>query len=87
MTRFDPAARGLEAECMSEDDFDLDDDVIDDDEGELLADAAPVSAAGGSVPVWRLIEMSRENRFLERELADFDDYDSLSDDYAGYGAH
>ncbi len=72
---------------MSEDDFDLDDDVIDDDEGELLADAAPVSATGGSVPVWRLIEMSRENRFLERELADFDDYDSLSDDYAGYGAH
>lgn len=32
------------------------------------------------VPLWRLIEMSRENRSLKMELADFDDYE----DYEGF---
>lgn len=38
--------------------------------------------ATNSVPVWRLIEMSREDRKLQEELADFEDYD-YGDDYAG----
>lgn len=36
------------------------------------------------VPLWRLIEMSREDRSLRMELADFDDYDdfeSFDSDY------
>jgi hypothetical protein len=35
------------------------------------------------VPLWRLIEMSREDRSLKMELADFDDYDSFDSDYSG----
>ncbi|MEX2122999.1 MAG: hypothetical protein WD795_03830 [Woeseia sp.] len=38
------------------------------------------------VPLWRLIEMSREDRSLKMELADFDDYEdyeSFDSDYAG----
>jgi hypothetical protein len=38
------------------------------------------------VPLWRLIEMSREDRSLKMELADFDDYDdydSYDSDYSG----
>jgi hypothetical protein len=33
--------------------------------------------------LWRLIEMSREDRSLKMELADFDDYDSFDSDYSG----
>ena len=58
--------------AMSDDDFDFDEALeIDEDEAVLEKEESP----GGNVPVWRLIEMSRENRFLREELADFDDYD------------
>lgn len=81
----DWAADDLESECMSDDDFEMD-DVIDDDDSALLDDDdAPAPA--GNVPVWRLIEMSRENRYLERELADFEDYDRFTDDFSGSYAH
>ena len=42
------------------------------------------------VPLWRLIEMSREDRSLKMELADFDDYDDfdgIDNDYSGGLAH
>jgi hypothetical protein len=53
-------------------DFSEDVEIGDDEESEkeaiLMADR---------VPVWRLIEMSRENRHLKMELADFEDYDDF----------
>ena len=43
------------------------------------------------VPLWRLIEMSREDRSLRMELADFDNYDEYDDnldrDFAGGVPH
>ena len=77
-------ADDLEMECMSEDDFELD-DVLADDEDLIEDELEP--GPGGNVPVWRLIEMSRENRFLKQELADFEDYDSGYDDYGSNYAH
>lgn len=84
--KLDWYADDLEMDCMSEDDFEMD-EVLDDDDAVVDEEAMP--GPGGNVPVWRLIEMSRENRYLERELADFDDYDTFenlfdkrSDQYA-----
>lgn len=67
--------------AMSDDDFDFD-EVLDLDEGEEVLEKE--ERPGGNVPVWRLIEMSRENRFLREELADFDDYevDGYGTEYA-----
>lgn len=68
---------------MNHDDFDYDpmnDEPADDGE------AGDRAARTGAVPVWRLIEMSRENRRLKEELADFEDYDccdGIGEDYAG----
>ncbi|MEX2496779.1 MAG: hypothetical protein WD448_11860 [Woeseia sp.] len=45
------------------------------------------------VPLWRLIEMSREDRSLRMELADFDSYDVFDDspdadsNYSGIVSH
>lgn len=72
----------MEMDCMSDDDFELD-DLVDDEPSDLPEEF--VTGTEGSVPVWRLIEMSRENRFLERELADFDDYD-VFDSYGDAGS-
>ncbi len=74
-----------ELEMSDEDDFEFDEEAADE---EVAADAdIELRPAGDSnVPVWRLIEMSREDRFLKRELADFEDYDffdNYADDYAG----
>lgn len=78
----------LEMDCaMSDEDFDFEDEPGDD---EPLAEVAEEgSTPTGNVPVWRLIEMSRENRFLQQELADFDTYefDSYGDDFAGEYTH
>jgi len=66
---------GMELELepdMSDDDFDFDEEPGDDIEPE-----EETVVTTGNVPVWRLIEMSRENRFLKQELADFDTYDVL----------
>lgn len=61
----------------AEDDFEVAD--FSDDEESTGAEAAAVEArsAADRVPVWRLIEMSRENRHLKMELADFEDYDEF----------
>ncbi len=58
---------------MSDDDFEFDDTLEIDDGEDLVLEDDVIKEA--NVPVWRLIEMSRENRFLRAELADFDDYD------------
>jgi len=75
----------LETDCMSEEDFEELDDVIEGDE--LREEDEAAAGPTGNVPVWRLIEMSRENRYLERELADFEDYDNYLDDSSGRYAH
>jgi hypothetical protein len=65
---------------MSDDDFEYDD--IDEEDEEIEHQAGSAS----NVPVWRRIEMTREDRYLKRELADFEDYDSydrFADDNAG----
>ena len=76
-----------EFELMNDDDFELDDF---DDDVETLNDVDDLLPQPDNVPVWRLIEMSRENRYLQRELADFDDYDlydGLDDSHAGRHMH
>jgi hypothetical protein len=61
----------------AEDEFEIA-DFSDDEEdaGDHAGKDEPESAAD-RVPVWRLIEMSRENRHLKMELADFEDYDDF----------
>lgn len=70
-------AYDLESEFMSEDDFETE-DLLDDNGVDLEEESQNVTS--GNVPVWRLIEMSRENRHLEREIADFEDYDTYFED-------
>jgi hypothetical protein len=74
-TQVDPEWEDDESELelgMSEED-DLDFTEIEDDvEVEFDADGAD---SGEKIPLWRLIEMSSENRRLKMELADFEDYD------------
>ncbi len=63
----------------AEDDFEIA-DFSDDEEAAgdgARASAKEAEAAADRVPVWRLIEMSRENRHLKMELADFEDYDDF----------
>ena len=67
--------------------MEMDDEDLEFDE--FAEDNAVKEGAEGPrehVPLWRLIEMSRENRSLKMELADFDDYDdfeSFDSDRAG----
>lgn len=78
----EPACRSADVETspeMNDDEFDYE-DGDDEEGGEALAGDA--LAATNAVPVWRLIEMSREDRKLQEELADFEDYDDFGDDYA-----
>lgn len=65
-----------EMEFMTDDEFETE-DLLDDEPDEISDEISEETACkpGGSAPVWRLIEMSQENRFLSRELADFEDYD------------
>jgi hypothetical protein len=64
----------------ADDDFEPGD--FSDEEATIVSDAdeentTAAQAAADRVPVWRLIEMSRENRHLQMELADFEDYDDF----------
>jgi hypothetical protein len=63
----------------AEDEFETGDFADDEDAVEAVTPsaAAMAEAAADRVPVWRLIEMSRENRHLKMELADFEDYDDF----------
>ena len=70
---------------MEMDEEELEFEDLADDE-----DAAAPRAKNGSdgprdyVPLWRLIEMSREDRSLRMELADFEDYDDFEKHDADY---
>jgi hypothetical protein len=73
----------MELTMSDEDEFEFDELEESGDAGEeeeLVVEQR--TSAASNVPVWRLIEMSREDRFLKRELADFEDYDSF-DKFAG----
>lgn len=71
---------------MEMDDEELEfDDLVEDEE---LSAARPKNGDGPRdyVPLWRLIEMSQEDRSLRIELADFEDYEDFEKhdgDYAG----
>jgi hypothetical protein len=73
--------------------MEMDDEELEFDEFSEDQDAVKVAAEGPRehVPLWRLIEMSREDRSLRMELADFDSYDEYDDnldsDYAGGAPH
>lgn len=80
-TQVDPEWEDDESELelsMSEED-DLDFTEIEDDV-EVEFDDDTVES-GEKIPLWRLIEMSSENRRLKMELADFEDYDF--EDFSG----
>jgi len=66
---------------MNEDE-DLDFSDFEDDDDVDMASAAEDARA--RTPLWRLIEMSKENRSLKMQLADFEDYeiDGLVDEYS-----
>jgi len=71
-----------EQEFDMNEDEDLDfSDFEDDDDIEM---ASADEAARDRTPLWRRIEMSREDRSLKMELADFEDYDvdGLVDEYS-----
>ena len=59
--------------------MEMDDDELEfDDFSEQVEElAGAAEAAREQVPLWRLIEMSREDRSLRMELADFDQYDEF----------
>lgn len=61
----------------AEDDFEVADFSDDEEAAGDTAASAEAESAADRVPVWRLIEMSRENRHLKMELADFEDYDEF----------
>lgn len=69
----------MEIDMSDDDDFDFEDAEEEEENEELIERRG----SAGNVPVWRLIEMSREDRYLKRELADFEDYDRFADDYVG----
>ena len=67
----------------AEDDFEVS-DFSEDDEISTSDDVEEVETVSDKTPVWRLIEMSRENRHLKMELADFEDYDDFETAHGDY---
>lgn len=70
---------------MEMDDEELEFDEFAGDEDELVGSKPGAAAPRDYVPLWRLIEMSQEDRSLRMELADFEDYDDI--DGAGSLSH
>lgn len=73
---------------MEEDELEF--EAFDETASDVDDKAAKAEAARDLVPLWRLIEMSREDRSLRMELADFEDYDDfdpLEGEYAGSLSH
>lgn len=70
---------------MEMDDEELELEEFSDAEDALVVKSDDNEAARDYVPLWRLIEMSQEDRSLKMELADFEDYDFDGHDggYAG----
>jgi hypothetical protein len=83
----EPVPEWVEEDPEIELTMEMDDEELEFDE---FAEEGAVKEAAGSredVPLWRLIEMSREDRSLKMELADFDDYDDYDSDYSGGFPH
>lgn len=79
----------IESSMEMEDD-ELEFEAFDETASDADDKAAKAAAARDLVPLWRLIEMSREDRSLRMELADFEDYDDfdpLEGEYAGSLSH
>jgi hypothetical protein len=68
----------------AEDDFEPGDFSDNEDTDESHAIDKEAESAADRVPVWRLIEMTRENRHLKMELADFEDYDDFEVAHGDY---
>ena len=75
---------------MEMDDEELEFEEFDADETAIEVKGSKVAAERDYVPLWRLIEMSREDRSLRLELADFEDYedvDGVDGEYASGLSH
>ncbi len=71
---------------MEMDDEELEFEEFPEEGDALVAKPGAGDTSRDYVPLWRLIEMSQEDRSLRMELADFEDYDELDGrdgDYAG----
>ncbi len=69
---------------MEMDDDELEFEAFDESTSDVDDKAEKAAAERDLVPLWRLIEMSREDRSLRMELADFEDYDDFDRAEGGY---
>lgn len=75
---------------MEMDDEELEFEEFDAEQTAIEVKGGKSAAERDYVPLWRLIEMSRENRSLRMELADFEDYEDFDGgdgEYAGGLSH
>jgi hypothetical protein len=90
-----PQAEWIEDGPEMELSMEMDDDELEFEEFEAEetatdAKGSKVAVERDYIPLWRLIEMSREDRSLRMELADFEDYedlDGVDGEYAGGLSH
>lgn len=92
----EPESEWVDDDPEMESSIEMDDEELEFDEFENEEGGGIEAAAGKSasqrdyVPLWRLIEMSREDRSLRIELADFADYedaDGGDGEYVGGLSH
>lgn len=69
---------------MEMDDEELEFEAFDESASDVDDKAEKADAERDCVPLWRLIEMSREDRSLRMELADFEDYDDIDRAEGGF---
>lgn len=75
---------------MEMEDEELEFDNFEDEATDVDTATGKAASQRDYVPLWRLIEMSREDRSLRMELADFEDYedsDGVDGEYAGGLSH
>ena len=74
---------------MEMDEEELEFEGFESEETNIEGTAGKPASQRDYVPLWRLIEMSREDRSLRMELADFEDYEDFDsvDEYAGGLSH
>jgi hypothetical protein len=80
----EPVPEWVEEDPEIESTMEMDDEELEFDEFAEERVVKEAAASREDVPLWRLIEMSREDRSLKMELADFDDYDDYDSDYSGF---
>jgi hypothetical protein len=83
----EPVPEWVEEDPEIELTMEMDDEELEFDEFAEDSAVKEVAVSREDVPLWRLIEMSREDRSLKMELADFDDYDDYDSDYSGGFPH